>query len=109
MKRRKQTNLERVVLEVLNKPQGIADLNCSFKNWMQSPRTYISNLKTKHGIHLAKKQVFTENSYYTLYYCPNQTIAKKLIALANFLSSKRGEMVISAEMVQQILRQFPTA
>lgn len=109
MTHRKQTNLERIILEVLNKPEGIADLNCSFKNWIQSPRTYVSNLKIKHGIHLAKKQVFTENSYYTLYYCPNQTIAKKLITLANFLSSKRGEMVISAAQEQQILTQFPTA
>ncbi|MDD0823882.1 hypothetical protein PTQ27_05295 [Mannheimia sp. AT1] len=106
-KQSEQTNEEKVLLEVVLNENGISDLEYSFKYWINSPRTYISDFENKTGLKLWHNQTKTANgkrcTFYTL---PDRKTAQKVISYLNHKANLRGETAITTEQEQQILNRF---
>ncbi|MEG9498730.1 hypothetical protein [Mannheimia indoligenes] len=102
-----QTNREKVLLEVVLSEAGTSELECTFKHFIVSPRTYISQFEQETGLKLWHNNTISENGkYYTRYQLPDRHTAQKVIDWLNHKAGLRGEIAITSEQAQQILSRF---
>ncbi|MDW0618490.1 hypothetical protein P2G70_13355 [Mannheimia haemolytica] len=102
-----QTNGEKVLLEVVLNENGTSELECTFKHYIISPRTYISQFERETGLKLWHNSTLSENGkYYKRYQLPDRYTAEKLINYLNHKAGLRGETAITNAQAQQILSRF---
>lgn len=107
MKHHTQTNKEKVMLEVALNENGTSELECTFKHFIVSPRTYISQFEQETGLKLWHNNTISDNGkYYTRYQLPDRHTAQKVIDYLNHKASMRDETAITNEQAQQILNRF---
>lgn len=102
-----QTNREKVMLEVALNENGTSDLECTFKHYIISPRSYISQFEADNGLKLWHNRTISENGkHYTRYQLPDRHTARKVIEWLNHKAGLRNEIAITSEQAQQILSRF---
>ncbi|AHG76314.1 Hemophilus-specific protein [Mannheimia varigena USDA-ARS-USMARC-1296] len=102
-----QTNEEKVLLEVVLNADGTSELECTFKHYIISPRTYISRFEERTGLKLWHNRTTSDNGKnYTRYQLPDPYTACKVIEWLNNKAWLRNEIAITPEQAQQILSRF---